>query len=256
MKSQNQNVLYLTNIQGEQKMACIALLTAGGTATRMNQDIPKQFLCVNNKPIIIYTLEAFQHHPNIDEIYVAILDGWTHILWAYAKQYNITKLKQVVLGGATGHDSIFNGLKAIHDNHSNDDIVIIHDGNRPLVSQDIITDSLVKQKEYGSAVAAIPCTEVVFVSENKTDSLKTISRDNLLRTQTPHVYTLGNIWDAYLQAREKGISNTAAACELMSRLGKPTFFSKGSEKNIKITTVDDIDLFEAYLKGDRNNALK
>ena len=237
-------------------MSCIALLTAGGTATRMHQDIPKQFLCVENKPIIVYTLEAFQQHPNVDEICVAILDGWTQILWAYAKQFNITKLKYVVLGGATGQESIFNGLSAIHADHANDDIVIVHDGNRPMVSQDIITDCLVKQKKNGSAVAAIPCTEVVFISENKIDSVKTIPRDNLLRTQTPHVYTLGDLWDAHMQAKEKGITNLAASCELMSRLGKPTFFSKGSEKNLKITTVEDIDLFEAYLKADRNNGVK
>ena len=130
----------------------VAILTAGGIGSRTHQDIPKQFLSVENKPIIIYTLEAFQRHPNIDEICVAILEGWDQILWAYAKQFNITKLKYVVTGGATGQESIFNGLKAIRENHCDDDIVIVHDGNRPMVSQDVITDNLVKQKMHGSAV--------------------------------------------------------------------------------------------------------
>lgn len=113
---------------------------------------------------MVYTLEAFQQHPNIDEVCVVILEGWEQILWAYAKQFNITKLKYVVPGGNTGQESIFNGLSAIRKDHKDDDVVIIHDGNRPIVDQNIITDNLVKQQKYGSAVATIPCTEVVFVS--------------------------------------------------------------------------------------------
>ena len=115
-------------------MSNIAILTAGGIGSRTHQDIPKQFIHVNNKPIIVYTLEAFQNHPNIDEICVAILEGWDQILWAYAKQFNITKLKYVVTGGETGQESIFNGLKAIRSNHVDSDVVIVHDGNRPMVS--------------------------------------------------------------------------------------------------------------------------
>lgn len=237
-------------------MATIAILTAGGTGTRTHQDIPKQFLNVENKPILIYTLEAFQQNPNIDEICVAILEGWDQILWAYAKQFNITKLKYVVIGGETGQQSIFNGLKAIKEHHCDDDVVLIHDGNRPLVSQDLITDNLVKQKQFGSAVATIPCTEVVFVSENKKDSNKSIPRENLQRTQTPHSYKLGDLWNAHMMAKEKGIVNTAASCSLMEALGKTTYFSKGSEKNIKITTVEDIEIFKALLNAKKDEWIK
>ncbi len=237
-------------------MANIALLTAGGVGSRTHQDIPKQFLTVNNKPIIIYTLEAFQNHPNIDEICVSILPGWDQILWAYAKQFNITKLKYVVMGGTTGQESIFHGLKAIRADHKDDDVVVVHDGNRPMVSQDIITDNLVKQKYYGSAVASIPCTEVVFVSENKVDSNKSIPRENLQRTQTPHSYKLGELWSAHLEAQKLGITNTAASCSLMEILGKKTFFSKGSEKNLKITTVEDIEIFKALLNAKNDVWLK
>ena len=234
----------------------IAILTAGGTGTRMNQDIPKQFLNVDNKPIIVYTLEAFQQHPNIDEICVAILEGWDQILWAYAKQFNITKLKYVVTGGATGQESIYNGLCAIRERHSDEDVVVVHDGNRPMVTQDIITDNLVKQKQYGSAVAAIPCTEVVFISENKIDSDRSIPRENLQRTQTPHSYQLGELWAAHMAAKEKGITNTAASCSLMEALGRKTFFSKGSEKNLKITTVEDIEIFKALLHAKNESWIK
>lgn len=234
----------------------IALLTAGGTGTRTHQDIPKQFLCVNNKPILIYTLEAFQRHPSIDEICVAILEGWDQVLWAYAKQFNITKLKYVVTGGATGQESIYNGLKAIRENCDDTDIVVVHDGNRPMVSQDVITDNLVKQKQYGSAVATIPCTEVVFVSENKTDSDKSIPRENLQRTQTPHSYVFKDLWDAHQIANEKGIANMAASCSLMEALGKTTYFSKGAEKNIKITTTEDIEIFMALLSAKNEEWIK
>ena len=234
----------------------IAILTAGGVGSRTHQDIPKQFLNVENKPILIYTLQAFQAHPNIDEICVVILEGWDQILWAYAKQFNITKLKYVVTGGETGQDSIFNGLNAIRPNHSDDDVVIIHDGNRPLVSQDIITDNLVKQRKYGSAVTSIPCTEVVFVSEDGESSEKSIPRENLQRTQTPHSYTLGKLWWAHMEAKKRGITGTAASCSLMEALGEKTYFSQGSEKNLKITTVEDIDIFKALLNTERFEWLK
>lgn len=238
------------------EMSNVVILTAGGIGSRTHQDIPKQFLNVDNKPIIIYTLEAFQNHPNIDEICVAILEGWDQILWAYAKQFNITKLKYVVTGGATGQESIFNGLKAVRADHGEKDVVIIHDGNRPMVEPDIITDNLVKQQIYGSAVAAIPCTEVVFVSENKSDADHSIPRENLQRTQTPHSYYLGDLWNAHMEAKAKGISNTAASCSLMEALGKKTYFSKGSEKNLKITTVEDIEIFKALLNAKKDSWIK
>lgn len=237
-------------------MANIAILTAGGIGTRTHQDIPKQFLHVDNKPVIIYTLEIFQTHPSIDEICVAVLDGWDQMLWAYARQFNISKLKYVVSGGATGQESIFNGLQAIRKNHKDDDVVIVHDGNRPMVGADVITDNLVKQKKYGSAVAAVPCTEVVFVSENKIDSEKSIARENLQRTQTPHSYYLSELWDAHMEAQKKDIRNTAASCALMEKLGKKTYFSKGSEKNLKITTVEDIEIFKALLAAKKDDWIK
>lgn len=237
-------------------MSTIAILTAAGAGTRTHQDIPKQFLHVENKPIIIYTLEAFQNHPGIDEICVVILEGWEQILWAYAKQFNITKLKYVVNGGATGQESIYNGIEAVKKDHSSDDIAMIHDGNRPMVSAEIITDSLVQQKRYGSAVAVIPCTEVVLVSKDGNSSGKSIRREELWRTQTPHTYLLGDIYNAYQEAKEKGITNMPASCSLMEALGRKSYFSKGSEKNLKITTVDDIEIFKALLVAKKEDWIK
>ena len=237
-------------------MANIVILTGGGIGSRTHQDIPKQFIHVNNKPIIIYTLEAFQSHPSIDEICVAILEGWEQMLWAYARQFNITKLKYVVTGGATGQESIFNGLKAIRADHNDEDVVIVHDGNRPMIEPDIISENLATQKKYGSAVTTIPCTEVVFVSENKVDSDKSIPRENLQRTQTPHSYYLGDLWEAHMEAQRREIKNTAASCSLMEALGKKSYFSRGSEKNLKITTVDDIEIFKALLEAKKDTWIK
>ena len=230
-------------------MKNIAILTAGGVGSRTHQDLPKQFIAVENKPIIIYTLEAFQMHPNIEEIYVACLEGWISVLEAYAKQFNITKLKRVVLGGETGQLSIYNCLKAIREDYNETEnlVVTIHDGNRPMISQDIITDNLVKQKMYGSAVAVIPTTEVVFVSKDGVDSNSALDRSELWRTQTPHSYKFEEIWSVHNQAIEDNVLNMAASCSLMQKYGHKTYFSNGSEKNIKITTIEDIEIFTALL---------
>ena len=124
-------------------MSNIALIIAGGVGARMNQDIPKQFINVYDKPVIVYTLEAFQKHPEIDAIEVVCLDGWHDILRAYARQFGIAKLENIVSGGKNGQDSIRNGLYDIYERYNgDDDIVLIHDAIRPMVSEDIITDSL------------------------------------------------------------------------------------------------------------------
>ena len=231
----------------------IAILTAGGIGSRTHQDLPKQFITVDNKPIIIYTMEAFQQHPNIDEIYVACLEGWDAVLWAYAKQFNITKLKRIVVGGVTGQGSIYNAMQAVGEDHSDTStsevVVLIHDGNRPMVSQDVITDNIVKQKMYGSAVTVIPTTEVVFVSQDGQISNEALNREELWRTQTPHAYKFDELWAVHCRAKEDGITNTAASCSLMQKYGYTTYFSKGSEKNIKITTAEDIEIFKALLNA-------
>ena len=239
-------------------MKNIAIITAGGVGSRTHQDIPKQFLTVNNKPIIIYTLEAFECHPNIDEIYVVCLDGWENILTAYAKQFNISKLKRIVKGGETGQQSIYNGLCAVKEDYNGCEkiVVVIHDGNRPMVSQDVITDNLVKQQKYGSAVAVIPTNEVVFVSQKGIESETVLNRDELWRTQTPHSYFLDELLSVHERAITDGVSNMAASCSLMQKYGFKTYFSKGSEKNIKITTIEDIDIFKALLSVKSDSWIK
>ena len=234
----------------------IALLTAARTGTRMHQDIPKQFIHVDNKPIIIYTLEAFQRHPSIDAIIVVTLEAWKDVLLAYAKQFNITKLKWVVPGGETGQDSIRKGLEKLKEVASEDDTIMIHDGNRALISNEIISDSLATFKQYGDAVAVIPCTEVVFESEDGKTSCVSTEREKLFRTQTPHTYKLKDLLWAHKEAEARGIKGTAASCMLMKELGRVTHFSKGSEENLKITTMDDLKIFKALLKTQQDSWIK
>ena len=225
----------------------IALLTAAGIGSRMHQDIPKQFIHVDNKPVIIHTMEAFQNHPSIDAIIVVTLESWIDVLWAYARQFNITKLKWVIQGGDSGQESIKKGLLQLQQECSPEDVVLVHDGNRPLISSEIISDSLATYARYGSAVAVIPCTEVVFESENGFSSHVSTEREKLFRTQTPHTYKLGCLLEAHEEAEKKGITNTAASCMLMKELGRETYFSRGSEENLKITTTDDLRIFKALL---------
>ena len=234
----------------------IALIIAGGSGKRMGQDIPKQFLTVNEKPVIIYTLEAFQEHPLIDEIAVVCLEGWKNVLSAYAHQFNITKLKTIAPGGTNGQDSIRNGLFALEEYCSPDDIVLVHDAIRPLVSKEIISDCIVTTERYGNAITTIPCAEAMIQTEDGIVSSGSYPRDRLKRTQTPQAFRLGKICEVHRRALDKGITNSVASCTLMIEMGEDVYFSSGSEKNIKLTTVEDIDIFKALLLARRSNWLK
>lgn len=234
----------------------IALLIAGGSGTRMHQNIPKQFLTVNERPVIIYTLEAFQRHEEIDAIAVVCVEGWENMLWAYANQFNITKLKYIIPGGKNGQDSIRNGVYEIEKHFAPEDIVLIHDAIRPMVSAEIISDCIAKTKEKGCAIAAIPCAEAMMQTEDGVISTGSYPRDNLKRTQTPQGFPVGKICDLHRRALEVGITNSIASCTLMIEMGEQVYFSMGSEKNIKLTTVEDIDIFKALLMAKRSDWLK
>lgn len=237
-------------------MANVALIIAGGSGNRMHQDIPKQFLTVNERPVIVYTLEAFQRHPEIDAIAVVCIAGWEQVLWAYARQFDITKLKHVVLGGENGQDSIRNGVYELESHYDEDDLVLIHDAIRPMVSAEIISDNIRVAREHGNAITVIPCAEAMMQTEDGVVSTGSYPRDNLKRTQTPQAFRIGDICDLHRRALEAGITNSVASCTLVIEMGGQVFFSAGSEKNIKLTTVEDIDIFKALLAARRADWLK
>ncbi len=234
----------------------VALIIAGGVGARMHQDIPKQFITVNEKPVIVYTLEAFQKHVEIDAIAVVCISGWENVLTAYANQFNITKLKYIIPGGENGQGSIRNGVYELEKHFSQDDIVLIHDAIRPMVSAEIISDCIVTAKQKGSAIAAIPCAEAMLQTEDGDISTGSYPRANLRRTQTPQGFSIGKICDLHRRALECGITNSVASCTLMIEMGEQVYFSSGSEKNIKLTTVEDIDIFKALLLAKRADWLK
>ncbi len=237
-------------------MANIALLIAGGSGSRMHQDIPKQFLTVNERPVIVYTLEAFEKHPEIDAIAVVCIEGWEQVLWAYAKQFNITKLKYVVPGGENGQGSIRNGVFELEKHFDLYDIVLIHDAIRPMVSAEIISDNIRVAVEYGNAITVIPCAEAMMQTENGMTSVGSYPRDRLKRTQTPQAFHIGEICDLHRRALKAGVTNSVASCTLVIEMGGQVYFSAGSEKNIKLTTIEDIDIFKALLAAKRSNWLK
>ncbi len=236
----------------------VAIIIAGGSGTRMGQDIPKQFINIYDKPILLYTLEGFQKHPLIDAIEVVCLDGWHDILRAYAKQFNISKLKWIVSGGSSGQESIRNGVYNLEGKVSEDEIIVIHDGIRPLVEETVLTDVIRKSQQYGNAVTSLPYNEQIFVVDDELSTIKYIPRETLRRVSTPQAYRFDLLDSKYHEAFEKkiGIYGSHYTNTMMVELGVRLYFASGSDKNIKLTTKDDLEMFKAYLKTEKDNWLK
>lgn len=229
----------------------IAIIIAGGVGARTGQQIPKQFIHVLDKPIIIYTLEKFQNSSEIDAIEVVCLSGWEEILRAYALQYGIAKLKWTVSGGASSQESIYQGLINLKNECEENDIVVIHDGIRPMVEERILKSCIESCRKNGNGITALPIYEQVFRAEDETKTRSYIPREQLKILQTPQAYKYGMIMNAYHEGFSKniGIHSSSYANTLMVDLGYPLFFSEGSTKNIKITTKDDVEIFKAMLKA-------
>lgn len=233
-----------------------ALLLAGGSGLRTEQDVPKQFFNVYEKPIIIYTLEAFQKHPDVDVIVVSCLDGWQEILRAYARDAGITKLQKIVRGGENGQASARNALRELKTVCDEDDIVIIHDAIRPMVSADIISDCIVKCRQYGSGLSAMRCQETIVKTTDGIKGNQGISRNDIMRVQTPQAYLYKNVMSAHEKALERGITDAVYTNTLMLELGETLYFSKGSAKNIKITTMEDVEIFKALYRLEKEDWVK
>lgn len=238
-------------------MKNIAMVIAGGVGARTHQDIPKQFIHVHDIPVIIYTLEAFQNHPQIDAIEAVCLEGWHDVLWAYSKQFGITKLENIVDGGVTGQDSIRNGLWDIAERyHDDNDIVLIHDSIRPMVSADIISDNIRICREKGNAITVVPCTSVMLRTEDSIVSEDQVPRDNLKITQTPQSFFINELVEVHKKAINLDLLPSIASCALYVEMGLPVYLSAGSEKNIKITTSEDIEIFQSLLESRRPEWLR
>lgn len=228
----------------------VAIIIAGGVGSRMGQEIPKQFINVGEKPVIVYTLEAFQEHPLVDAIEVVCLAGWEQVLRAYARQYKIDKLKWVVKGGASGQESIRNGVYNFEGVLAEDDICIVHDGVRPMLDPEVITDVVRVAKERGNAVTSMPYNEQIFLVDKKDSATTTqyIPRETLRRVSTPKAYRFGLLDSKYHEAFEKGvgIDGSNYTNTMMVQLGVRLNFAVGSDRNIKLTTPENLEFFRAW----------
>jgi len=228
----------------------VAIIIAGGVGSRMKMDIPKQFIHIYGKPVIIYTLEGFQKHPEIDLIEVVCLEGWEETLRDYARQYGITKLKWIVPGGATGQESIRNGVYNLEGELKGDDIAIIHDGIRPMVDSGVLSDILRVCRRHGNGVTSTPYNEQIFVKTDEFTTRRYIPRETLRKVATPQAYRYDLLLRAYKRAfaEQIGIFGSAYTNTMMVDLGETLYFAAGSDKNIKLTSKDDLELFKAYLR--------
>ena len=238
----------------------IAIIIAGGSGNRMGQDIPKQFINVYDKPVLIYTLESFQRHPMIDAIEVVCIEGWEQVLQAYANQFNITKLQWITKGGESAQESIRNGVYNLEEKVADDDIIIIHDGIRPMIDDSVLTDVIEKAEEYGNAVTSMPYNEQIFVvaKDDETTTTQFIPRETLRRVSTPQAYRYQLLNTKYHEAYAKniGIHGSHYTNTMMVELGVRLHFAKGSDKNIKLTTKDDLELFKGYMTKEEDKWLK
>lgn len=229
------------------------IIIAGGIGSRMGADVPKQFVQVNGKPVLLYTLEAFQRHPLVDVIELVLIDGWKDVVEQYADKYGITKLKGIMPGGSTGQESIRNGVFGLEGVCSPDDIVVIHDGIRPLVDPAVLDDVIVKARQYGNGVTSMPYNEQIFVVDpvNPSTTTKYIPRETLRRVATPQAYQFKLLDEKYHEAFEKnvGIHGSSYTNTMMVELGVRLHFAAGSDRNIKLTTPGDVEIFKSMING-------
>lgn len=230
----------------------IAVILAGGVGKRVGASIPKQFIEVQGKPILIHTIEKFQNCDMVDAIEVVCIASYMDEFKEMVKKYNLTKVKYIVEGGDTYQESVINGLKALESVCADDDIVAIHFGAGPFVTDEIIADSIKVAQEFGNGISSDPvvlCLAEKDPADNDRSSIIGRDRDRVLGLNSPQTFQYGFIRDMYAEGEEKGIFEKIDphTTSLMAALGKRLYFSKGSSLNIKITSAEDIKLFDAYL---------
>ncbi len=221
------------------------LIFAGGVGARMkSQEIPKQFLEVEGKPIIIHTLEHFSNHDMVDTIVVVCLESWIDELKRAIDKYGVKKIVGIIPGGKTGFQSIHNGLVRIAETAKDDDIVLICDGVRPMLSENLITTCIMDAKLYGTAVPVTPSIDSVLYSEDGSFCKKNMERKKVYITQAPQGYQMKKIMDAHEEAMKKGIESVSSG-DLMIELGHQIHIFQGIRENIKVTTPEDLNSLRA-----------
>lgn len=236
----------------------IAVIFAGGVGQRLDDSInaiPKQFLEINGKPILVHTLLHFQNHNEIDRIYISVLESYLDYTKELVRNYNIDKVKNIVKGGSSGQDSIYNALKAAEKENSNDSIVLIHDGVRPIITKKVISDNIESVKKFGTGITTTPCYETILVSKDGKIPIHVPLRKETFAAQAPQSFRLGEIVEAHEKIRKTGYDGIIDSCTLFHTLGRETRLVKGNFGNIKITTPQDVYILKGILdyQNERNN---
>ena len=231
-------------------MKNIAVIFAGGSGARMGSGLPKQFIEVDGKPIIIHTLELFEEHPAVDAIYVACKEDYIPRLNKLVKRFLISKVKDIVPGGVTGQDSILHGLQAACSREGEDNIVMIHDGVRPCITPEVIDKNLQSVREHGSAVTCTKFFETPIISRSGRIVEESPDRSSFYTAQAPQSFFLKDVLQAHEQVRQgnpsyEGIIDT---CTLMRSTGHEVHLVEGNRGNIKVTTPEDLYVFRAMLE--------
>lgn len=232
-----------------------ALIFAGGTGKRMNsRSKPKQFLEMHGKPIIIYTLEHFEYHEEIDHIVIVCIEGWIEALESFLKQYGITKVRKIVPGGETGHDSIYLGLKAMEEFSNEEDIVLIHDGVRPLITDELISKNIETVKKYGNAITAEPVRESVVRSTDGESICDVPPRNQMYVAKAPQSFRYGEILDLYKRSCKDGVCSIDSShlCNIY-QVGMHLVMS--TKNNLKITEPADFYIYRALYEALENQQI-
>lgn len=227
----------------------IAVIFASGSGVRMGAGIPKQFLEVNGKPILVHTIQLFQFHRQIDKIYVAVQDSYIPYVETLVQEYHLTKVAGVLEGGETAQDSIYRALKTAEAENPDDSIVLIHDGVRPFISYNVITDNISSVKAHGNGVTCTPCYETILLSKDGATVDDVPYRKETFAAQAPQSFRLKDIISIHdrIRASNPGYENMVDACTMCTSLNIPVHMVSGNRGNIKVTTPEDFYFFRALL---------
>lgn len=227
----------------------IAVILAGGTGNRMGiVDKPKQFIDLYGKPIIVHTLETFDNHLEVDYIAIVCLKEWIDDLKIFIRKYEIDKVRWIIEGGQTRQESIYNAIKTLSNECSDDDILVIHDSVRPLVSHKIISNNISAAKEYGAVDTVIPSADTIVKSGDGNNIDEIPNRSELFLGQTPQSFKLSLIREAHENAISMKIVNSTDDCQLILAIGHKVKLVMGEKLNFKVTSFDDLLLLKSIVK--------
>lgn len=232
----------------------IAIIFAGGKGERLSQnkeDTPKQFLKIKGKEILVHTLEKFENHLNIDKIYISILEGYEDFTWELIKKNNIKKVADIVCGGKCAQESIYNALVKAAEQNPPDSVVLIHDGVRPVIEEDVIAKNIEYTRKFGNAITAIPCYETIIITKDLKSPTQIPIRKETYKAQAPQSFILSEIIDAHNKI--KSYEDMVDSCTLYHTLGRKTYLVEGNFGNIKVTTKEDVCLLKGILEYKEQN---